>query len=49
MALSFVASKEFKCQSQRNRGKKNEPACDKTKNVAMRPAKTQISLGIRPV
>ena len=27
----------------------NEPPHDKTNNVAMRPAKTQISLGIRPV
>ena len=26
-----------------------EPPHDKTNNVAMRPAKTQISLGIRPV
>ena len=28
---------------------KIEPPCDKTNNVAVRPAKTQISLGIRPV
>ena len=27
----------------------NEPPQDKTNNVAVRPAKTQISLGIRPV
>ena len=27
----------------------NEPPRDKTNNVAVRPAKTQISLGIRPV
>ena len=27
----------------------NEPPHDKTNNVSMRPAKTQISLGIRPV
>ena len=27
----------------------NEPPHDKTNNVAVRPAKTQISLGIRPV
>ena len=27
----------------------NEPRHDKTNNVAVRPAKTQISLGIRPV
>ena len=27
----------------------NEPPCDKTNKVAVRPAKTQISLGIRPV
>ena len=27
----------------------NEPRQDKTNNVAVRPAKTQISLGIRPV
>ena len=26
-----------------------EPHRDKTNNVAVRPAKTQISLGIRPV
>ena len=26
-----------------------EPPHDKTNNVAVRPAKTQISLGIRPV
>ena len=26
-----------------------EPPRDKTNNVAVRPAKTQISLGIRPV
>ena len=28
---------------------KHEPPRDKTKNVAVRPAKTQISLGIHPV
>ena len=28
---------------------KNEPPYDKTNNVAVRPAKTQISLGICPV
>ena len=28
---------------------KNEPPHDKTNNVVLRPAKTQISLGIRPV
>ena len=28
---------------------KYEPPHDKTNNVAVRPAKTQISLGIRPV
>ena len=27
----------------------NEPRHDKTNNVAVRPAKTEISLGIRPV
>ena len=27
----------------------DEPPRDKTNNVAVRPAKTQISLGIRPV
>ena len=27
----------------------NEPPRDKTNKVAVRPAKTQISLGIRPV
>ena len=27
----------------------NEPLYDKTNNVVVRPAKTQISLGIRPV
>ena len=27
----------------------NEPIYDKTNNMTMRPAKTQISLGIRPV
>ena len=27
----------------------NEPPNDKTNNVVVRPAKTQISLGIRPV
>ena len=27
----------------------SEPRHDKTNNVAVRPAKTQISLGIRPV
>ena len=27
----------------------NEPRHDKTNNVAVRPAKTQISLGIHPV
>ena len=27
----------------------NEPPHDKTNKVAVRPAKTQISLGIRPV
>ena len=27
----------------------NEPPRDKTNNVAVRPAKTHISLGIRPV
>ena len=31
------------------RGITNEPHRDKTNKVAMRPAKTQISLGIRPV
>ena len=30
-------------------GKINEPPRDKTSNVRVRPAKTQISLGIRPV
>ena len=29
--------------------KRNELRHDKTKNVAVRPAKTQISLGIHPV
>ena len=29
--------------------RRNEPPHDKTNNVAVRPAKTQISLGIRPV
>ena len=28
---------------------RNEPRHDKTNNVAVRPSKTQISLGIRPV
>ena len=28
---------------------KYEPPCDKTNNVAVRPAKTQISLDIHPV
>ena len=28
---------------------RNEPPHDKTNNVVVRPAKTQISLGIRPV
>ena len=28
---------------------KIEPLCDKTNSEAVRPAKTQISLGIRPV
>ena len=28
---------------------KNEPPRDKTNKVSVRPAKTQISLGIRPV
>ena len=27
----------------------NEPTHDKTNNMTVRPAKTQISLGIRPV
>ena len=29
--------------------RQNEPPRDKTNNVVLRPAKTQISLGIRPV
>ena len=37
------------CQSPHEKMKPNEPPYDKTNNVAVRPAKTQISMGIRPV
>ena len=38
---------EFRLDSMDN--KTNEPRHDKTNKISVRPAKTQISLGIRPV
>ena len=49
---------KYRSHSQAPRGREVKPLCflgyfeprhDKTNNVAVRPAKTQISLGIRPV
>ena len=38
-----------RCAIPGNVKNKIEPSCDKTNKVSVRPAKTQISLGIRPV
>ena len=43
MAAESQILKSFSCVS------RNEPPHDKTNKVTMRQAKTQISLGIRPV
>ena len=43
-SLAIIVARASGCQSFLN-----EPPHDKTNKVSVRPAKTQISLGIRPV
>ena len=46
---SFVYPKEKQKQQLFNETNTNEPRHDKSNKMGVRPAKTQISLGIRPV
>ena len=45
MVIAYALKGEWKSKPEN----KTEPPHDKTNNVAVRPAKTQVSLGIRPV
>ena len=47
ITLTLIATNRFDVDS--HMYVKYEPPHDKTNNVVVRPAKTQISLGIRPV
>ena len=49
LVMNFVNKQQMNLVNTQQFAAKNEPPHDKTNNLAVRPAKTKISLGIRPV